>query len=243
MKTTNNRFESINAKLKQVIQKRSTLEFFIENFFIILPVIRNQRNYNTVYQVQKRLVKPYEANSPESLYMTLLTSYAFSFVLNQLQLFSTTTYSFTRDVTQQGVYLAHTSDGNIKASSLKCTCCFFQSMMLPCRHIFHVRTNLGLSLYDKSLCANRWTNAYSRAQLKLVRPNENQNCSGDLSVSLQTNVKKWSAQQKYSRAMEVCKKIANVIALSSQTNFEHRLSQLRSGVKPGAMEMKSVFKF
>ena len=37
---TNNRVESINAKLKSVVSRYSSLEEFVEKFFLILRVLR-----------------------------------------------------------------------------------------------------------------------------------------------------------------------------------------------------------
>ena len=99
---TNNRLESINGKLKQVVDKYSSLEFFIEQFFIILPFLRNERQHRAVYSQQKRPVVPYVVNSPEKLYSTHLTEYALRYVIDQLDLFSSTTfmYTFSPDVNQ-----------------------------------------------------------------------------------------------------------------------------------------------
>ena len=52
LNSTNNRLEAINGKLKQVITRNTTMEFFIDEFFIILPCLRELRNYQTVYSYQ-----------------------------------------------------------------------------------------------------------------------------------------------------------------------------------------------
>ena len=227
LNATNNRLESINQKLKQVIDKNSSMEFFIENFFILLPVLRNQRNYQGVYQEQKHLVRPYPLGSPEAAYTSLLTSYASSHVLGQLELYSQSTYTFTPGV--GGKFSANTSDGSIEVSSLHCTCCWSQSMKLPCRHVFHIRSKMGLPLFDKNLCAERWTTAHSRAQRKAMVAVDNETAyTTEVSVTAMSHEKRLTSQQKYSRAMDVCKKIANTIALSGQESFDHRLAQLQS---------------
>ena len=225
MNSTNNRLESINGKLKQVIDKYSSLEFFIDNFFVILPVLRNQRNYTGAYQGQKQPVRPFAPNSPESLYTSLLTPYASSFVLKQLEIYANTTYDFTPS-TIPGVYTVVTSEGKIEVSSSNCACCFCQSMKLPCRHIFHVRNNLAVSLFDRNLCAERWTTTFSNAQRKsLMTERESDVIELEVGISEFSRNKKWTSQQKYSRALDVCKKIANTIAMSSQEDFEHRVVQ------------------
>ncbi len=40
---TNNRLESLNAKLKSVVSRHSSLEEFVEKFFVFLQVLREER--------------------------------------------------------------------------------------------------------------------------------------------------------------------------------------------------------
>ena len=42
---TNNRLESLNGKLKQVIDHHSMLENFIDKFFITLTALRRERDH------------------------------------------------------------------------------------------------------------------------------------------------------------------------------------------------------
>ena len=71
---TNNRLESINAKLKQVINRHSSLEEFIYHFFIILSTLRTERDHKAAVMFQKVKVLPFPQGSPESQYTKLLTS-------------------------------------------------------------------------------------------------------------------------------------------------------------------------
>ena len=66
LNATNNRLESLNGKLKQVISKFSSMEDFIKQFFVVLAVLRNERSYRAVYSYQKARVLPYAADSPET---------------------------------------------------------------------------------------------------------------------------------------------------------------------------------
>lgn len=50
---TNNRLESINAKLKSVISRYSSLEQFVDNFFLILRVLRSERDHKAALAAQK----------------------------------------------------------------------------------------------------------------------------------------------------------------------------------------------
>lgn len=86
---TNNRLECINGKLKQVINRHSSLEEFIDKFFIILTVSHTEKDHKAAIMFQKVKVNPQSDDSPESKYLKLLTAYAADYVHKQLKL---TTY-------------------------------------------------------------------------------------------------------------------------------------------------------
>jgi len=89
--TTNNRLERLNGQLKQVISRNSSLEEFIEKFYVIQASLRNEHNHKTALQFHKVRTSPYQPDSPESHYMKLLTTHAFQMVLRQLELHSKVT--------------------------------------------------------------------------------------------------------------------------------------------------------
>ena len=113
-------------------------------------------------------------------------------------------------------------------------------MKLPCRHIFALRRKNGVSLYDKNICAVRWTNSYYRSTHKSLKnlnratDDDAMNAaSGDptdqnvsVNVSTQVAAKKLSSHAKFSKALDVCKKIANVLSNCSHEHFERKISNL-----------------
>ena len=129
--------------VKQVITKYSSLQYFIEQFFIILPVLWNEWNYRIVYSYQKVKVVSHNINSPGAQYTELLSSYAWNFFLTELTLAEKDIYKFVPIVGNAGIFQALTSQGRIEVSHFQCLCCFFQSMKLPCHHIFCHAKMLG----------------------------------------------------------------------------------------------------
>ena len=89
-----------------------------------------------------------------------------NFVLKQLTLAEKDVYEFIPIVGYAGIFHALTSQGRIEVSHFRCSWCFFQSMNLPCRHIFHLCQSTGVSLYDNNICDSRWTNSYYRSTHK-----------------------------------------------------------------------------
>ena len=106
---TNNRLESINGKLKQVISRHSSLEDFTEKFFIILTALRTERDHKAAIMSQKIKVTPFREGSPQSLYSRLLTNYAAEFVHKQLKLVNKIPQFIENDGDRE--YIANTSEG------------------------------------------------------------------------------------------------------------------------------------
>ena len=230
---TNNRLESLNGKLKQVITKHSSLENFINEFFIILSVMRNERGYRAVYNTQKKKVQIYPPKSPEAAYTKLLTAYATGYVLHQLKIANNFQENYQWSNGASGEYNVQSSEGTLTVTTLKCSCCFFNSMTLPCRHIFSLRKKTGVSLFDRNLCANRWTNEYFEANSIAfnVGDREEETDLGENDVNVDvlpaTKRRKRNAHEKYSEVMTACKKLANTLSLCSEDDFQRKLDQLK----------------
>ena len=138
---TNNRLESINGKIKQVVQKNSTLVDFIVNFFKWL----NSKNFETDLKISYSLMKkPFtQSDDPTTLaYRNLLTDYAFNLVIKELKTIFANEELKTK---------------NLKVTVETCFCSFYTKYLLPCRFIFYLRKNNQLSLFLESACNFRWT--------------------------------------------------------------------------------------
>ena len=133
----------INGKLKQVIDRHSSLEEFIDKFFIILTALRTECDHKAAIMFQKVKVNPFCDNSPESQYSKLLTLYAAEYVHSQLKL---------SEKVDNGYYTIETSEGMKLVISSNCECIFHTSMLLPCRHMFALRSKLQHPLFDAALC-------------------------------------------------------------------------------------------
>ena len=105
--------------------------------------------------------------SPHEKYFNLLTTYASKYVLNQLEL-----RFKTGDLTKNGDKFKVNNDHHWIVDKNSCNCVFRLSMKLPCRHIFKVREELGVSLYDESLCNKRWTRNFYYGTQRVFVNNE-----------------------------------------------------------------------
>ena len=155
--TTNNCLESINSKLKRVIDCYSSLENFVTEFFTVLYVLRNERDNKTAINFRKTKVCYFSVNPPGQKYFKFLTNSAENFVLNQIER-SNSVNNLKRISLHQ--FEINTSDFVVKFSLNVCDCNFYTSMKLPCQHIFAAREMSNIDLFDESLCDMRWTASY-----------------------------------------------------------------------------------
>ena len=221
LNSTNNRLESINGKLKQVISKHSSLEEFVKHFFIILTALRTERDHRTAVMFQKVKVHPFPANSPESEYTKLLTSYASAFVLKQLKLAEK-----VKQIEGSGEqFTIETSEGQKSVSLSDCNCVFHTSMSLPCRHMFALRKKLNQPLFDANLCDKHWTSAYYRATQRLFSHSSTQ--PSLVMTASKKHRRKLNQHEKFRKASIVTSELASVASEASNTHFERRLELLK----------------
>ncbi|KAH9364382.1 hypothetical protein HPB48_016253 [Haemaphysalis longicornis] len=142
LNSTNNRAESINAKLKAIVERYSSLEDFVTNFFCFIHTTRKERTNKAAALFNKKRVIT-NGDKDLELYSQLLTPYAFKHVERHLRI-------------SNGLSV----DAHSVASASDCTCGFRRAMLLPCCHMLAARGQLGLSNFDHSMCAQRWTSEH-----------------------------------------------------------------------------------
>ena len=219
LNATNNRLESINGKLKQVINYHSTLEDFIDNFFVAL---RTERDHRAAVQFQKVKVHAFQEGSAELQYSTLLTCYAATYVLKQYELASK-----VKDLMQCGeFYKVTTSEGEKVVNEKDCGCIFRQSMLLPCRHIFALRKKLKKLLYDPNLCNKRWTISYYKSTQRIFTAALPE-ASLVLTTSKSKSGRRLSQNDKYRKALVLTTQLASTASEASYVHFHRRLKLLK----------------
>lgn len=219
LNSTNNRLESLNGKLKQVISRHSSLEQFIEHFFVTLTALRTERDHKAAILFQKVRVHQFGEGTPEMQYTQLLTSYASAYVTKQLSLVHK-----VKDITDNGdsTYSVPTSGGVVNVSLVDCDCLFRKSMSLPCRHIFALRKQLDQPLYDQSLCITRWTSEYYQKTQRIFLDTS---CTASFNVSKVASkpTRALSQHQKYRKAVALTSELASIASEASGNHFARRL--------------------
>uniref|UniRef100_A0A7M5UYK0 ZSWIM1/3 RNaseH-like domain-containing protein n=1 Tax=Clytia hemisphaerica TaxID=252671 RepID=A0A7M5UYK0_9CNID len=208
LNSTNNRLESINSKLKSVIGHRSSLEEFVRDFFTVLSSLRADRDLKVANEFLKaRIETPSDPNI--QAIRSHLTSYSADFVCEELSAIGKT---------------------DVRNSTIdSCRCHFYNSMRLPCRHIFLSRSIAKCDpLFDKSLCENRWSKKYFVEHQRLFTKQVVSSGTVTSITSPSRPLKSLNQNERYRTANNVCKSLASLASETGGTIFNERISQLKA---------------
>ena len=158
---TNNRLESINAKIKSVCTVNADIASFFDNFLAYLSSTRNERDHGTLMTIAKRRVTC--ENAVEKQFAAFLTLYALDKVVHQLRSVSHIEATLSESENESH-WRARNRHGDklyaVNAQAGTCDCSFSICMHLPCRHVFAVRTAKGEDLFNEVGISDRWTVRY-----------------------------------------------------------------------------------
>lgn len=204
---TNNRLESTNQKLKQVISKRAKVCDFERDFVTFLATHRTEID-GKLSRTAVKVPVHQSGDEVHRKYRQHLTQYAFNLVVQQLS-----------QVVKESDELC----AKYAAAEEDCTCPFRKQYLLPCRHIFWKKEQSNVSLYDETLITNRWQKAY---YLQCIT--EEHQPAEVISSTLQTTQQPKSQQQKFRAASHVSTKLAVSVAEATGNEFDVKLDLLRT---------------
>ena len=180
LNSTNNRLESINQKIKSVVTRHSSLLTFFEDLMKCLNSLSLERDHKAAMVFEKCAVRLFPEDNCLSRYQQLLTPYAFSFVVKQFELSSKVKITESVDKDSYATTI-HSNGKSIETSDCTCSCGFYVTMDLPCRHIFALRSHSELGLFEPKLCTMRWTREYYRNSHRVF--SSHVGCAADINVS------------------------------------------------------------
>ena len=221
---TNNWLENLNGKLKQVIDHHSSLEDFMDKFFITFNALRREHDHKVANMFQKKVkVSCFNDDSPESHYSKFHSSYVAQFVHKQLNLAHKVS-AITADA-DDDCYLVDTTEGQKKLTTSACECIFNKSMRLPCRHIFALRHKLDQPLFDVTLCDKRWSATYYQSTHRMFSEH-----SADVRVITITSAKHRKAlsqHQKFCESSLITTELASLASMASNIHYERSFELLK----------------
>ena len=226
---TNNCVESINQKLKSVISKFSRLPQFCKELVGVLSALQMERDHRAITVFQKVPVKPYSLDSTEHHYMEILTPYALSFVVCQIELADKVKI---KSEVEGSFEIESTTQCTVTATRFECNCSFRKTMQLPCQHIFAVHRQCEIPMFDPNLCAMRWTLQYYKSSNRVLCDNDlpdygDAESSVDVSVVHPISKPILSQQEKYRKAFHVSQKLASLASEAPMREFNEKLRCLK----------------
>ena len=221
--TTNNRLECSHSKLKDLVGRTSSLSEMFEGVLTFIKFV-NQESSHHAFVEQFMSVSTNHDHLPGMKHITAMcTEYASRLLLHQVEVAQKVDYEFSDSegpvVTVK--YKDHTHKVDIQSSI--CTCSFWSTMLLPCRHIISVRLYKGLSIVDHNTIHQRWLKSY---QIDFVVDNSNPGNNGDISHHVECDILSeppmqgtLSQSQKYKRMLSLCQRIAVQASMVGMPQF------------------------
>ncbi|XP_065840465.1 uncharacterized protein [Oscarella lobularis] len=244
---TNNRLEAINQKLKSVIKRYSPKPVFFHDLMTCIAFLQAERKHRALSRAVKVPASHVLLNDDLKLYEKYLTPFAFNHVEKQFN--KIPSVQFTTDSSTH--FLVQHNDGHILAAIDSCSCAFFESMKLPCKHIFAARRRSSLSMYSEDLYDVRWTNSHYRSKHYAFHGVTADSTLVTSAGSIEANVldegstaaahqQTLTEQQKYRIAFKIAQKTAESMSHLGSEDFFEYLKKLKS-VNNLIMERKPIY--
>ncbi|XP_065901369.1 uncharacterized protein [Dysidea avara] len=221
-KRTNNRLESINAKVKSVCARYSTLMHFFEHFCALLSTLRNERDHCTLMAMVKKRI---DMKDPVEIeYSSVLTPYALNYVSKQLSLRRKVIIFSEHD---RECHIT-SSEGILKVTVNGCHCAFWNTTNLPCRHIFAVQERKKHPLFTPLLLAECWTKDYMRDAYYKKSELTVEASSSISSIGHGPQRSCLTQHQKYHKSHIVAVELASLSSEVGMTEFTRRYTLLQT---------------
>lgn len=158
-------------------------------------------------------------------YNDLLTPFAFKKLQLQHELSDVIEFIVMRDDSA----VTEKSNGNgHSVSDQHCTCLYFSSMQMPCRHLFQFWKTKKINLFQPFLCAKRWTKSYYYTSHPAI--NSMQPLPPHQPIHV-TRVRVPAEIEKYKKSATATKEINNLVSNMSNSQFDYfmgKINEIRS---------------
>ena len=214
---TNNRVESLNQKIKQVIDRNAKFDAFAVDLVNFLHMHRTEINGKICKTVNKVPTKGASGETADGMYRRLCTEYAYKLVEKQIQKSQSVQVTETWDA-----FSCSSGDDEYSVTETSCTCEFHKQYRLPCKHILAVRTRKNLNLFSEDLIDCRWTKAKYLGILNQTATEYEVQTVGTSPARKPT-----SQQDRFRKSFRIAQRIASVAAEYTGTIFEVKINQLQ----------------
>ena len=153
--TTNNRLECSHSKLKDLMCRSSSLTEMFDGVITFINFINHESTHNASTSTALDDISGVREMS------STCTGYATQLVLKQMEVAQKVEYQHTYTDASGGVIVSYgQSSYDVDNNASSCSCSFWKTMSLPCRHILHVRLNVNQTIFEECMFHPRWFKSY-----------------------------------------------------------------------------------
>lgn len=222
---TNNRLESLNQKIKSVVTRYANLGTFFNELITLTTSYNIQRDHVAAENIMRKPLTTAVNTEYDDKYDEYLTQYAFMKYKKESAGSIRAQFSRLSDVeaecTQHNTQIIVTFD--------RCSCPFFTTTHLPCRHIIALLSIKEQPVFNPNLCANRWKREIAQYVSEFDYSVSNFTTS-QLQVIQAANRQRprsMTANEKFRLSEKETKKICEIFAEKNQQEFNELLQSLK----------------
>ena len=223
------KIESHNQKLKNYLSKHMNLPQAIEHLDKFLDDTYSRSSFNR-YANLKTKIDVRNTDKDIIQYSLLCNSKAFQIVNDEYRMLDSMKFETEKENESYKVkYMVKGSSFDISVSKSmdECSCLTFCNFGLPCRHIFACRKQFKSTVYDESLIPDRWREEFEKQDgtepVFAVQTSTIVNKS-----SLKNSHQPKSVIEKFNKAYDLCRDIAQFLSICGENEFQEKMSVLNS---------------
>lgn len=216
---SNNRTETFNQKLKALLTRFAPLKKMFKETIIVLSTLADERDYRKITNAEKNPAIIVNEQPFEHDYRKLLTHFAFTHMKPQINRIDAVQFSIVED---DRAFIFMDNQIFIEVTERNCTCEFFKTMRLPCKHIMALRSHNGHNQFEPALCHPRW---HKSTISKFAVSEVNAGTIGQI-IPIPINPRALTKNEKYRKVSAVLNSITDNVIDLPQALFETYLLEL-----------------
>ncbi|XP_034248609.1 uncharacterized protein LOC117649731 [Thrips palmi] len=205
--TTSNRVENHNGVIKLVLDQDNALWEAIKG---LTDLFRNKQEDVMFRDTTESIKRQYIIGNTDPVLGKIVSEFT-KFAANYMR----DQYKLSEKVEESSIH-------DHQSTTTYCACVTRLSFRLPCRHIMHLRLKEGLPLYERGEIDPMWLQ-------ESVDVPVTQACSPGVVVAhrMPARIVPTNSQQRFTVAMDIAKKLCNVLAECGTSQYAHRHQQLK----------------
>ena len=211
--STTNRIEAHHRVLKLHLKSSSSFSWNLERLLIILDQHAHVVSHKEFVEKMYTTVNTSQLSANLQPFFQYCTGYAAHKVAEEYKKSITKKYQIVDGSDGYKVHGAIVYDIPKLLSS--CSCLFFSTMQLPCRHLLFILVQQNKNIFNKEMIAERWTKQYNTYSDVADFVKNEHDVEVDLDVMKYSEVspckkQKMSRHQKYQELMLLCKDFCDI---------------------------------